>query len=48
MAQRRVPPPSSVEEIGLAYVVKDSTGQKLSYVYYEEDPGATTRLPNYC
>ncbi len=28
-----------VEGIDAAFVVKDSAGQKLSYVYYEEEPG---------
>ncbi len=26
-------------DIGAAFVVKDSAGQKLAYVYYEEEPG---------
>jgi hypothetical protein len=29
MPQRRFPPPWSVEDIGAAFVVKDSAGQKL-------------------
>jgi hypothetical protein len=36
---RRFPPPWSVEDIGAAFVVKDSGGQKLGYFYYEEEPG---------
>ncbi len=36
---RRFPPPWSVEDIDAAFVVKDSAGQKLAYVYYEEEPG---------
>jgi hypothetical protein len=36
---RRFPPPWSIEDIGAAYVVKDGGGQKLAYVYYEEEPG---------
>ena len=36
---RRFPPPWSVEELDACYVVKDSAGQKLSYVYFEEEPG---------
>jgi hypothetical protein len=36
---RRFPPLWSVEDIGAAFVVKDSTGQKLAYVYFEEEPG---------
>ena len=33
------PPPWSVEDIDAAFVVKDSSGQKVAYVYYEEEPG---------
>jgi hypothetical protein len=36
---RRFPPPWSVEEIGAAFVVKDSAGQKLTYIYFEDEPG---------
>jgi hypothetical protein len=38
---RRFPPPWSVEDTGTgsAFVVKDGSGQKLAYVYYEEEPG---------
>jgi hypothetical protein len=35
----RFPPPWSVEDTGAAFVVKDGTGQKLGYFYYEEEPG---------
>jgi hypothetical protein len=38
-APRRFPPPWTIEDIGAAFAVKDSCGQKLSYVYYEEEPG---------
>jgi hypothetical protein len=38
-ANRRFPPPWSIEDIGAAFVVKDSGGQKLGYFYYEEEPG---------
>jgi hypothetical protein len=40
-ASRRFPPPWSAEDTGTgsAYVVKDSGGQNLAYVYYEEEPG---------
>jgi hypothetical protein len=39
--KRRFPPPWSVEDTGTgsAFVVKDGSGQKLAYVYYEEEPG---------
>ncbi len=39
MPKRRFPPPWSVEDIDAAFVVTDSGGQKLAYVYYEEEPG---------
>ncbi len=32
MAQRRFPPPWSVEDIGAVFVVK-------AYIYYEDEPG---------
>jgi hypothetical protein len=39
MTPRRFPPPWTVEDIGAAFVVKDSTGHQLAYVYFEEEPG---------
>jgi hypothetical protein len=36
---RRFPPPWTVEDIGAAFVVKDSAGQQLAYVYFEDEPG---------
>ena len=39
MTPRRFPAPWSIEDIGAAFVVKDGGGQKLAYVYYEEEPG---------
>jgi hypothetical protein len=39
MPPRRFLPPWSVEDIDAAFVVKDGNGQKLAYVYYEEEPG---------
>ena len=41
---RRFPPPWSVEDVGAevrqrAFVVKDSGGQKLAYIYFEEEAG---------
>jgi hypothetical protein len=32
---RRFPPPWSVEDIGAAFVVIDSAGHKLAYVYFD-------------
>jgi hypothetical protein len=36
---RRFPPLWTVAAIGAAFVVKDGSGQKLGYFYYEEEPG---------
>jgi hypothetical protein len=46
--RRRFPPPWSIEDIGACFLVKDSTGQKLAAVYYEEEPGrrSATKLLN--
>jgi hypothetical protein len=41
---RRFPPPWSVEVQPAYFVVIDSAGQKLAYVYFEEEPG---RRPSY-
>ena len=38
MTDRRFPPLCSVEDIGAAFVVHDSAGQKLAYVYFEDEP----------
>ena len=47
IAARRFPPPWSTEDIGVAFLVKDSTGQKLGYFYYEEGFGrrSAVKLP---
>jgi hypothetical protein len=39
MPPRTFPAPWSIEAIGAAFVVKDSGGQKLAYVYFEDEPG---------
>ena len=39
MTNRRFPPPWFVEDISAAFVVTDSAGQKLAYVYFEDEPG---------
>ena len=44
MPARRFPPPWSVEELEACFVVIDNAGQKFSYVYFEEEPGAGARL----
>ena len=41
MAARRFPPPWSVEDIGVAFVVRDHGDQALAYVYFEEEPSAS-------
>jgi hypothetical protein len=35
-------PPWLVEELEACFFVTDSTGQKLAYVYFEDDPGHRT------
>ena len=35
---RRFPPPWIVEDHLACFIVKDSDGQALAYVYYEEEP----------
>jgi hypothetical protein len=44
MASRRFPPPWSVEELDACFVVTDSTGQKLAYIYFEDEPGPHQRI----
>jgi hypothetical protein len=39
LPERRFPPPWTVEDLGSCFVVKDSGGQKLAYIYFEEEPG---------
>ena len=39
MAERRFPPPWTVEEGQAYFVVKDNDGQQLAYVYFEDEPG---------
>lgn len=39
MAERRFPPPWSIEELDACFVVHDHAGQKLAYVYFEDEPG---------
>jgi hypothetical protein len=38
-SQCRFPLPWSVEDNGACFIVKDGGGQKLAYVYYEEEHG---------
>jgi hypothetical protein len=39
MPARRFPPPWSVEELNACFVVRDDNGQKLAYVYFEDESG---------
>jgi hypothetical protein len=39
MATRRFPPLWSVEEQAACFVVVDHSGQKLAYIYFEDEPG---------
>ena len=32
-------PPWSVEELEACFIVKDVAGQKLAFIYFEEEPG---------
>jgi hypothetical protein len=43
-SDRRFPPPWSIEELDACFIVKDSSGQKLGYFYFEEEPGRRSRL----
>lgn len=38
MESRRFPPPWSLKELPSAFVVRDSAGQSLAYLYYEDKP----------
>jgi hypothetical protein len=39
MPARCFPPPWTVEELSACFVVKDSNGQKVAFVYFKDDPG---------
>jgi len=39
MPERRFPPPWSIEELDACFVVRDASGQKLGYFYFEDEPG---------
>jgi hypothetical protein len=39
MHGRRFPPPWTIEDLAECFVVKDSSGQKLGYFYFEEEAG---------
>ena len=37
-SQSRFPPPWTVEEQAACFVVRDTNGQQLAYVYFEDEP----------
>ena len=39
MPARRFPPPWLVKESDACFVVRDDKGQRLAYVYFEDEPG---------
>jgi hypothetical protein len=39
VTDRRFPPPWTVEDIGAAFKICESTGQVLACVYFEDEPG---------
>jgi len=36
--RRRYPPPWKIEESAESYVVTDATGQRLAFIYFENEP----------
>jgi hypothetical protein len=43
MTKRRFPSPWIIEDHLACFIVKDSNGQALGYVYYEESQGGKQR-----
>ena len=39
VTERHFPAPWSVEEISAGFIVRDSAGQKLAFIYFEDEPG---------
>jgi hypothetical protein len=39
VSPRRFPPPWSIDEQEACFIVRDTTGQALAYVYFDEEPG---------
>ena len=35
---RRFPPPWSIEEHTESFIVKDANGQRIAYLYFEDEP----------
>jgi hypothetical protein len=43
--RRRFPPPWSVEETQPCFIVRDSNGQALAFVYFEDSPAGAAASP---
>jgi hypothetical protein len=44
LTARRFPPPWSIDEYNDAcFIVQDSNGQQLAYVYFEDEPGRRSK-----
>jgi hypothetical protein len=43
---RRFPSPWHVVELEVCFIVTDNAGQKLAYVYFEEEPGRHVTRPS--
>ena len=39
MPPRHFPPPWIVEELNSCFIVRDQSGQKVAFVYFEDEPG---------
>jgi hypothetical protein len=44
MSERRFTPPWDIEDNGTCFIVRDHSGQALSYVYYEQESGRRTAV----
>jgi hypothetical protein len=42
VTERQFMPPWSVQELEACFIVTDSVGQKLAFIYFEEEPGRRT------
>jgi hypothetical protein len=47
MTERNFPPPWFVQELEACFIVIDGAGQKLAFVYFEDEPGrrSAAKLP---
>jgi len=42
LAERRFPPPWSIEELDACFIMIDGAGQKSAFVYFEDETGRRT------